>query len=169
MKAYRRCAPLIDNDVRKESGMNYWVSAVLFAVASLAHAQDIKGVHIGMTKDAYEKVIQAESSTVGGVYPKYMPTPEFDEEGKLTNYTMFFRASDYADVRDAVKTKYPRTKCVQSSVSNNFGAKFQQEHCTFGTLFLVRLGGDVETSVLSLQAPAPKKAKKEREQKKTDI
>jgi hypothetical protein len=156
--------------MKRRRGMKHWIYWALVAVASIAHAQDIKGVRIGMTKDAYEKVMaEAGSFTIGGVFPMYAVTPEFDEHEKLTRFTMFFRSSDYADVREAVKTKYPKIRCIRSTVSNKFGATFPQEHCSFGNLLLSRLVSDIDTSVLSLNAPESERAKKEREQKKKDI
>jgi hypothetical protein len=93
--------------MKRRRGMKHWICWALLAATSLAHAQDIKGVRIGMTKEAYQKVDETVSFTVGGVFPKYAAKPEFDEQDKLTNFTLFFRSSDYADVREAVKTKYP--------------------------------------------------------------
>ena len=94
-------------------------AALVVVVASGVPAQDLKGVRIGMTKDDYDKVMESVGYfTIGGVSPKYSVTPAFDEQGKLSSFIFFFRSEDYGQVREAVKTKFPKLKCVQSKVGN---------------------------------------------------
>lgn len=150
--------------------MKKLVVGMLVALAGISCAQDLKGVRIGMTKAEYDKAMEtAGYFTIGGVSPKYSVSPEFDEQEKLTRFTFFFRSEDYAEVREAVKSKYPKLKCIQTSVGNRMGATFAQEHCMLGTLLLSRFVSDIETGVLSLSAPESQKAKSEREKKKKDI
>jgi hypothetical protein len=151
--------------------MKRLMCAALLVLASVSYAQEIKGIRIGMTQEAYEKAMEAAGFfTIGGVSPMYAVTRSFDEQGRLQEFSFIFRSSDWEQVRDAVKEKYPKLKCVRSTASNRMGATFPQEHCFFGTLGMSRLVSDIDTSFLSLTSKElADRRRKESNEKKKDI
>lgn len=149
--------------------MRLFVIVSLLALHGMSLAQDIKGIHIGMSKAEYNDAIgNAREWTVAQTPSKYSSGPNavFDKEGTLQHFLFFFPSSSWEHVRDAVLDKYPKLRCETSPVQNRFGASFAQEECSFGNLKMSRFVSDIETSSLSLWNPEFIR-KLEEERKKT--
>ncbi len=78
----------------------------------------------------------------------------FGEDGKLSSLNFFFDSDDFEHMMDAVREKYPKLRCQNSSVTNLYGARLTQTECSLddqtGKLTLSRFVNDVNTSSLSL-------------------
>lgn len=130
----------------------------LYTVSFAETEIEIKGVKIGMDKELCEKITTSNMTTdftIAGIYAisKFYPvTLDFNGD-KLDRFTFLFNSSDFDTMLDAVKSKYTDLKCVDSVVTNNFGAEFDNKNCqlqnTTTVLNLIKYI-DLKTSALSL-------------------
>jgi hypothetical protein len=128
-----------------------------FAAPAFSQSVEIKGLSVGMTKAEVQDLFPTwKGFTVAGVpskYPSVSVLPKYHED-RLDQLMFFFNPDSFATVLDAVKSKYPNLKCVDSKVGNAMGAQFSQVECTMGdsssVLQLTRFVGDINTSGLSL-------------------
>ena len=99
---------------------------------------DIKGFHLGVMKieaDALKRQY-APIFTIGGVniiVDDVTPFFHFDGNGNADTMLITLTNNSFDQIKDAVLTKYPSTKCVDSVVSNAMNAQFQQTICTYKT------------------------------------
>jgi hypothetical protein len=114
-----------------------------------------------MTKAEVEAAVgklPAKNFAIAGVKSKYSfnPVTLNFRAGKLDSLFFAFDAKSFPDVLEAVKEEYPALSCAESTVSHPMGTSFKQVGCTLkdktGTLRLMRVDNDVNTSALTLQS-----------------
>jgi hypothetical protein len=140
---------------------------VALALASLtATAQEIKGIALGMTKEAFQTAFPDSKPatgpgdkrfipmTVAGVSSKYASGAmvEFDED-KLVGFIFFFDSKEFNSVQDEFKDKYPELTCSDSTVTNRMGAQFTDTKCIYKSLRIGRFSGDLNTSAIGMTDP----------------
>lgn len=133
-------------------------AAVLFSSGLYAEPIEIKGLYVGMPKEAVaEKYPNWKGFTIAGVYSKFPMNPlnvDYHEE-KLDSLLFFFDSKDFVEVFAVISKKYPELKCITSPVSNKLGAKFEQMDCSLqdaqSKLMLTRFI-DFNTSSVSLNS-----------------
>ena len=92
----------------------------------------LKGIHLGMTKQEYGTITGYEgvgyhnfhlADVRGKAYPMF-------ENGLLVHWFMSFESNTYEKMRDSLKTKY-ELSCELSEVRTRAGLEYVQEECTF--------------------------------------
>jgi hypothetical protein len=148
---------------------------VMLPISALAQSIEIKGLRVGMTKAEVQKKFPTwKNFTIAGVPNKYESLTfniEYQDD-RLNQFTFFFDAASFETVLEAIREKYPATKCKTSKVGNAMGAKFEQVQCLMSdsesVLELLRYVGDIQTSMLSLisKKALDDQARKTKQQKK---
>jgi len=130
-------------------------AALVASFVSPAQAQEVKGITMGMDRTEVEKLYPqgVEGITVGGISSAYASIA-YDGNDKVESFSFFFDSGDFFKVMDAVKTKYPKIKCVTSTVQNGYGASFEQVKCDQGTLHLTRFSGKITEGSLMMFSPS---------------
>lgn len=141
---------------------------------------EIKGLKVGMDhKDFMQAMSESDASggfTIGGVpltnYKK-QPYVEFVDDKVATLYFKF-DSVNFDSVFEAVKSKYPSTRCEKSEIQNRMGASFQQTECQLssitGLMTLSRYSGSIsDGSIYMASRSKLDSSAKESEKKKSDI
>lgn len=148
---------------------------------------EIKEIKIGMSKEEYEKIIpppaffdkegkpqkvKPSNFTIAEIRGKHefsSTSAKYDDNEKLESFIFIFSPTDFPTMLEAVKEKYPKLTCRNSTVNNAFGAKFMDTNCTFKdkkSILQLHRYVDLETSTLSLSShkitSSDSKKKKER-------
>lgn len=138
---------------------------------------DIKGIAVGMNKVEVDAKLGAPRDfTIAGVPSKYSgPSLRYGPDQILDTFIFFFYAGRFDDVVDALKSKYPTMKCLDSDMQTKGGGHFKDTTCELdgangAHLHMTRFVGDIETSSLMMQSErAAKEAAEEREKRLKDI
>lgn len=119
------------------------------ATGTLASAQDIKGVALGMdageafakinaTQQCSEWVKQGRCIMIASGLPDSMTTlagTSIDgfvitvDGGKVASITVMFNSENYHHIHDAYAAKYKAMRCAKEIVQNRMGASFDNEKC----------------------------------------
>jgi hypothetical protein len=141
------------------------LSAVLLAsVSASALAEEevvLKGIHVGMTEQEYDRIVRSDYSGGRKYYYGFTladisgTTLQTFEHGVLVSWHFRFAEIDYEQMRDALKSKYT-LECEPSEVQTHGGAAFRQEECFYMSgdtvLSIRRFSGDIRTSSLVLHS-----------------
>jgi hypothetical protein len=137
------------------------LALALAGYSATCGAQEIKGIKIGMAKAEVEALYPQEDFgqagfTVAGVRSihEYHKPITYNAEDNVESFYFAFNVRDFDTVRTALKTKYPKLYCVNSTLVNAMGARFQQVECHYGNLMLSRLGEDHTSSLYMYDLPA---------------
>jgi len=143
--------------------------------ASNSYAQDveIKGLYIGLDKDAAEKIAYfTDPFTIAGIEPNRGRCGGvwFDENNKLERFLFCFDSRHFSKMHEAIFKKYENILCEDSEITNRMGVKFDQIHCKIdddvSVLTLLRYV-DATNSLLSIESK--KLLQKKAEEREKDI
>lgn len=74
--------------------------------------------------------------------------------GRVAAISISFDSDDYADIRDAYRSKYAGMKCAPVTVTTKVGAKIKSEECTWATpdaeFALMMRAGSIDEGYLSV-------------------
>lgn len=134
--------------------MRYLVCLALVALCTSVCAQEaivIKGLYMGMPQADFNREFPSgvDEMTVAGVRPKGRTGVMFRDR-KLSFFTFPFDPSQYAQVKEAVVSKYPDLRCSTSVVQTRMGVKHDQEECVLRELTLSRYSDSVTTGTLTM-------------------
>jgi hypothetical protein len=120
---------------------------------------DIKGIKIGIAKsEVKEKFPNFKDFTIAGVESTYKNLPsdayfKYKDE-MLDQFVFFFDSSKFDQVLQAFNSKYKSMECEKSSVSNAYGASFNQISCSLfdekSKLSLDKYAGTIDKSAIVL-------------------
>lgn len=121
---------------------------------------EIKGIRVGMSKEAYKQIVTGQSNfTIAGINSMYGQPKgsalNFDKEGNLDSFMFFFDSTEFSAMRAAITDKYPEIKCDNKIVTNAYNAKYNDIVCSLsdkpGILELKKFV-NLKTSVLALRS-----------------
>lgn len=134
---------------------------------------NIKGYYLDMHRCEIEKSLGEPdlNFSIAGIVGK--PILDFIDD-RLAGFIFSYPSSDFKNVYNAVKSKYPELKCKESEIHNAMNAKFNQIECSLkfdnGSLILDKYTSNVSNGVLALISNARlQEDEKKRLQRSKDI
>ena len=153
--------------------VSLWASSLSFADSA---PLDIKGFHVGMKnwevtaheRDfCYAKVCGLSHKTpftVGGVTGKFL-NATYDDSAAANLVEFGFDSFGFKNLRNALVSKYPDTKCVNSEVITRLGIHVPQVVCRYETdrdgIYLMRVAGNINKSLLFIMSAEKREEVKE--------
>jgi hypothetical protein len=141
-----------------------------------------------MSKEEYEKIIPEPAfydadgkpqkvprsdftiAEINSIYEFRPASIEYDENNKLESFRFTFSSRNFSTMLTAIKDKFPKLKCKNSTVSNAYGAKFNDINCNFSnskTVLKLTKYIDLDTSVLTMKSHQYEKKEMQKYKKRT--
>jgi hypothetical protein len=108
----------------KPAALALALAAVTPCIAS--EPLNINGIHIGMSREAYDELIAQEQSAAPGKY--MMQTPTFDDAGSLMRWTAVWGKGSFAD---AVRQFRQQTPLPCKRLVDDAGNDFPPTVCSY--------------------------------------